>query len=268
MPRGSPPGLVKRTSLGFARGLGASPGKQRADLLLVEQGLAESRARAQALLLSGRVYLGEQRVDKPGALLPRTAPLSVRQPERYVSRGGYKLEGALRALELSLEGAVVLDVGASTGGFTDCALQHGARRVYAVDVGQGQLAPRLASDARVVVRDRCNARALGPEDFPEPIEVVTVDASFIGVAKLLPAIAAVLPSGGRLLAMIKPQFEVGLEVARRSRGVIRDPVAREAALEGARRALEEHGFERLAESDSALPGPRGNVERFMLARRR
>ncbi len=241
--------------------------RKRADLLLVERGLAESRTRAQALLLAGRVYAGEQRIDKSGTLLPADIELEVRGGERFVSRGGHKLEGALEALELDVEGAVAIDVGASTGGFTDCLLQHGAARVYAVDVGQGQLAQKLRDDERVVVMDRTNARHLEPSSFPEPIDLIVIDASFIGLDKLMPALSGLLREGGRLLAMVKPQFEVGREQARRHRGVIKDPALREAGIESARVAITSQGLRITGECDSAVPGPKGNVERFVLAER-
>lgn len=239
--------------------------KQRVDALLVERGLVESRAKAQALLLAGKVWSGERRVDKPGTSLPGDAPLSVTEPAQYVSRGGYKLAGALDALAIDVTGRCAVDVGASTGGFTDCLLQRGARKVYAVDVGHGLLASRIASDPRVVVRDGTNARHLTAADFDEPIDLIVADASFIGVDKLLPAFAAVLPAGAELLVMIKPQFEVGKELAKKSRGVIRDPEVRDAALEAAVRATELAGFTIRGRVDSTVHGPKGNVEHFVHA---
>lgn len=241
--------------------------KQRLDTLLVERGLAPTRTRAQALILAGRVFSEQQRLDKAGAQVDLELPLSVREGERFVSRGGAKLEGALVALELDVADYCCMDVGASTGGFTDCLLQRGAGRVYAIDVGFGQLAHKLRSDERVVNRERTNARHLQRDDFPEPIDLVVVDASFIGLGKLLPAIARVLAGQGQLLAMVKPQFEVGREAAKRAKGVIKDPKLREAALDKVRAELAEQGFVVRAEVDSALPGPKGNVERFMLCAR-
>jgi len=239
----------------------------RADMAMVSQGLATTRSQARALLMAGRVYWGEQRVDKGGALLPATARLEVRGDDRFVSRGGYKLESALRELDLPVTGVIAVDVGASTGGFTDCLLQSGAARVYAVDVGQGQLAARLQQDPRVVVRDRTNARDLVPEDFPAPIDLVTVYASFISLDRLLPVVARLLRPGGVVLALVKPQFEAGREAASRGRGVIRDPAVREAAIGRARAAMVAAGLAVLGERDSRVPGPKGNVERFMLGRR-
>lgn len=200
-------------------------------------------------------------------MLADDAILTARGGDRYVSRGGDKLEGALRDLALDVTDLVALDVGASTGGFTDCLLQAGAARIYAVDVGHGQLAERLRRDPRVIPRDRVNARHLQPEDFPEPLALVVVDASFISLSKLAPAIARLLAPGALLLALIKPQFEAGREAASRSRGVIRDPDVREAAIAGARAAIVKEGFSVIGEADSRVPGPKGNVERFLLARR-
>lgn len=240
--------------------------KQRADLLLVEQGLAPTRARAQALCLSGRVFWGERRVDKPGTPLPPDAALVVRGDTRYVSRGGLKLEGALKTLTVDVHGKICLDIGASTGGFTDCLLQHGASRVYAVDVGRAQLAEKLRSDPRVVVREGVNARHLTHADFPELPALVVVDASFIGLEKLLPAISAVLAGCGELLALVKPQFQVGRDEARRSRGVIRDEALRASAIAQVNEALVANGFEVLGGCDSTVPGPKGNVEHFLYAR--
>lgn len=242
--------------------------RERVDLLLVERGLAESRARAQRLILAGRVYSGERRIEKSGELVSSDAPLSMREGERFVSRGGEKLEGALAALELDVRDTTCADIGASTGGFTDCLLKRGARRVYAVDVGHGQLAHALRNDARVVVLERTNARYLTRETLGDAVDVVVVDASFIGIEKLLDGIVAVLREGGTLLALVKPQFEAGRDEAAKGRGVIRDEAVRSHAIARARAAIESAGFQVLAEVDSVLAGPKGNRERFVLARRR
>ncbi|MEZ4222097.1 MAG: TlyA family RNA methyltransferase [Polyangiaceae bacterium] len=241
--------------------------KRRVDQLLVDRGLAESRTRAQALILAGKVFSGERKLDKAGMAIAEDTPLEIRGLDPYVSRGGHKLAGALDDLDVAVTGAVCVDIGASTGGFTDCALQRGAARVYAVDVGHGQLAAKLVQDARVVVRDGENARHLSAESFPESIDVVLVDASFIGLGKLLPAIAAILAPGSRLLALIKPQFEVGREEATRHRGVIRDPELRARAIADALAAVKDHGFEVLGDAPCRVPGPKGNVEHFVYARR-
>jgi 23S rRNA (cytidine1920-2'-O)/16S rRNA (cytidine1409-2'-O)-methyltransferase len=243
--------------------------KVRVDQLLVDRGLADSRARAQALILAGEVFAGEARVEKAGDTVPADAPLRVADRRRFVSRGGDKLDGALAALGGfdDLAGLICLDVGASTGGFTDCLLQRGAARVHAVDVGWGQLHASLRSDPRVVVRERTNARALERSDLGEAIDLVVVDASFIGIEKLLPAILRVLRPGGALVALVKPQFEAGREAVARGRGVIRDREVREAAIASAREAVIASGFEVVGEVDSGVAGPKGNVERFIHARR-
>jgi 23S rRNA (cytidine1920-2'-O)/16S rRNA (cytidine1409-2'-O)-methyltransferase len=242
--------------------------RERADALLVARGLAASRAKAQALIMAGAVFSGDRRIDKPGALLGGDAPLAVvTKGPRFVSRGGDKLDAALDALDVRVTGLVCLDVGASTGGFTDCLLQRGAARVYAVDVGYGQLAEKLRRDARVDVRERVNARDLTPDDFAPLPELCVVDASFIGLGKLIGAIARVLAPGGTLVALVKPQFEAGREAASRGRGVIRDEETRSSAIAAARRAVEAAGFVVLGEVDSAVHGPKGNVERFLHARR-
>jgi 23S rRNA (cytidine1920-2'-O)/16S rRNA (cytidine1409-2'-O)-methyltransferase len=241
--------------------------KARLDSLLVERGLAPTRTVAVGCILAGRVFSGERRLDKPGTSVPRDIPLSVRELPRYVSRGGIKLEGALGALGVQASGKVWLDIGASTGGFTDCLLQHGAARVYAVDVGKGQLAEKLRQDPRVVSREGTNARYLVAADFPEPIVAVVLDASFIGLSKLLPAVQAVLAPGGELLALIKPQFEVGRELANEHRGVIRDSELRQRVIVAVLAELGPHGFEVLGSCDSVLPGPKGNLEHFVHARR-
>jgi len=233
----------------------------------VELGLADSRTRAQARVLAGQVYWETRRIDKPGDLVPEDAELRVVGDDRYCSRGGHKLEGALQDLSVDPTGAVAVDVGASTGGFSDCLLQHGARRVYAVDVGHGQLAEKLRQDPRVVVMDRTNARNLTRESFPELVDLGVVDASFISLEKLLPAIADFLPPGSRLLALIKPQFEVGREEAARTHGVVTDEAVRNAAIARVLDAVRSAGFEVLGDCKCRVPGPRGNVEHFVLARR-
>jgi 23S rRNA (cytidine1920-2'-O)/16S rRNA (cytidine1409-2'-O)-methyltransferase len=241
----------------------------RIDQLLVERGLASSRVKAQALVMAGAVSSAGQRVDKVGTLVDRDADISVAgAASRFVSRGGEKLDGALDhfvAQGLDVKGSVCVDIGASTGGFTDCLLSRGAAKVYAVDVGYGQLALSLRQDARVVVRERTNAKNLARDDFAEPIDLVVVDASFIGIGKLIDAIARITRDGGSLVALIKPQFEAGRKAVSRGRGVIRDPEIRAHAIEIGREAVLRAGFSIRAEVDSALPGPKGNVERFVYA---
>lgn len=244
------------------------PPRIRVDQLLVERGLAPSRAKAQALIMAGAVTSDGRRVDKVGTTLHADADVTVARSARFVSRGGEKLDHALTAFAaagLTVADCTAVDIGASTGGFTDCLLSRGVAKIYAVDVGYGQLAARLRTDARVVVRERTNARDLTRTDFVEPVDLVVVDASFIGLGKLVPTIARILRAGGALVALVKPQFEAGKEAASRGRGVIRDAAVRERAIADACRAVLEAGFVIHAEIDSALPGPKGNVERFVYA---
>ena len=241
--------------------------KVRIDQLLVARGLAPSRARAQAVVLAGEVFVSGARIDKAGALVDADAPVDVRMPDHpYVSRGGVKLAGALDAFALDVTGMRCVDLGASTGGFTDCLLQRGAARVVAVDVGYGQLAHKLRTDPRVTVMERTNARALDAGDVGGPSDLVVVDASFIGLSKLLPAVVRCTRAGGHLVALVKPQFEVGREQASRGKGVVRDESVRSDAIDGAVHAVVEAGFDVLARCDSVLPGPKGNREAFVHAR--
>ncbi len=232
-------------------------------------GLAESRAKAQALVLAGSVYLGEERIDKAGALVDAEAPLAIRSGKsKYVSRGGDKLAGGLDDLRVDPAGLRCLDLGASTGGFTDCLLQRGAVFVAAVDVGYGQLAQKLRDDPRVLVRERTNGRTLEPEALGGAVDLTVVDASFIGLGKLLEAIARCTKPGGALVALVKPQFEVGREIASKTRGVVRDEAVRTAAIDGVVSELEEHGFTLQGRADSRVLGPKGNREAFLHAIRR
>jgi 23S rRNA (cytidine1920-2'-O)/16S rRNA (cytidine1409-2'-O)-methyltransferase len=242
--------------------------KQRIDHLLVTRGFSPSRTRAHASLLAGEVYVAGVRVDKAGALVAEDAAIEVRgQDHAYVSRGGAKLAGALDTFTLDVRGLRCLDLGASTGGFTDCLLQRGAAQVTAVDVGYGQLAHKLRIDPRVVVMERTNARTLTPESAGGVADLTVVDASFIGLGKLMPAIALCTRRGGSLVALVKPQFEAGREAASRGKGVIRDEAVRARAIERAVEAVQQAGFAIEAKCDSALPGPKGNREVFVHARR-
>jgi 23S rRNA (cytidine1920-2'-O)/16S rRNA (cytidine1409-2'-O)-methyltransferase len=242
--------------------------KVRLDQLLVSRALAPTRARAQALILAGDVLVGGARVDKAGALVAEDAAVDVRRADHpYVSRGGVKLAGALDAFAVDPADKLCLDLGASTGGFTDCLLQRGARRVVAVDVGYGQLAHKLRVDPRVAVMERTNARTLEAPDVGGPVDLTVVDASFIGLGKLMAAVARCTAPGGDLVALVKPQFEVGREEASRGRGVVRDEKVRGEAVEGAAADVSAAGFEVLAQRDSVLPGPKGNREVFLHARR-
>ena len=243
---------------------GRAPPKQRADQLLVDRGLVESRARAQALILAGKVFSGEARIEKPGQSLAADRPLSLRgQDHPWVSRGGVKLAHGLAHFGLSPAGRVCLDVGASTGGFTHVLLHHGAARVYAVDVGHGQLDWSLRNDPRVVVRERTNARHLAAEDVPEPVGALVCDASFIGLSTLLPAPLALCAPGAWAVALVKPQFEVGPAVAKG--GVVRDPAAHRAVCERVSAWWAGlPGWSVLGVEPSPLLGPEGNRE-FLLA---
>jgi 23S rRNA (cytidine1920-2'-O)/16S rRNA (cytidine1409-2'-O)-methyltransferase len=241
--------------------------KERADQMLVARGLVESRARAQALILAGLVFSGERRVDKAGHLLAGDAPLELRgQPHPWVSRGGLKLVHGLAAFALSPAGLVCLDVGASTGGFTDVLLAHGAARVHAVDVGHGQLAWKLRSDPRVAVHEKTNARHLSAATIAEPIAALVCDASFIGLQTVLPAGLALCAPGAWAVALIKPQFEAGPGQVG-SRGVVRDPAVHEAVCARIRdwwAGLP--GWAVLGIVESPITGPEGNREFLIGAR--
>ncbi len=240
--------------------------KVRADQLLVARGLVPTRARAQALVLAGKVYVGEARIDKAGALLPDDAAIVLRAEDHpYVSRGGVKLAGALDTFGVDPRGMCCIDLGASTGGFTDCLLQRGAASVAAVDVGYGQLAHKLRTDPRVLVLERTNAKTLEPEHVGGVADLVVIDASFIGLGKLLPAVVRCLAPGGQLVALVKPQFEVGREQAKRGKGVVRDPEVRARAISGAIEDVKAAGLVVLAACDSTLEGPKGNREAFVHA---
>lgn len=235
----------------------------RADVRLVELGLASSRERAQALILAGKVYLNESRVEKAGQPIDSEARLSLKgSPLRYVSRGGIKLEGALNALSIDPSGWTVADFGASTGGFTDCLLQHGASRVYAIDVGYGQLAHSVRTDPRVIVLERCNARYLRAEDLPEPLDAVVIDVSFISLTKVLDAATAVLKRSGQILAMVKPQFEVGKHRVGKG-GVVRDPQIRMHAIDAVAQCATRLGLTEIGRADAPIKGPKGNHEAFL-----
>ncbi len=245
------------------------PQKTRIDQLLVARGLAPTRARAQAMVLAGSVYVAGARVDKAGTTVSEDARIDVKGADHpYVSRGGVKLAGALDAFGLDVSGFSCLDLGASTGGFTDCLLQRGAAKVTAVDVGYGQLAHKLRTDPRVVVMERTNARTLEPSAIGGLVDLTVVDASFIGLGKLMDAAARCTKPGGELVALIKPQFEVGREEASRGKGVVRDEEVRRNAIDTAVRDVSAAGFEILGQCASVLEGPKGNREAFVRARRK
>jgi 23S rRNA (cytidine1920-2'-O)/16S rRNA (cytidine1409-2'-O)-methyltransferase len=240
--------------------------RRRADQLLVEQGLAESRTKAQALILAGLVSCGARRVEKPGEMLAAAVVLALKAGDHpWVSRGGVKLAHALDHFRIAVEGAVALDIGASTGGFTEVLLDRGARQVYAVDVGHGQLAWKLRQDTRVVVFERCNARHLTHADIPEPVAIITCDASFIGLATVLPASLELAAEKAQLVALIKPQFEAGPSRVGKG-GVVRDPaVHREVCENAAAWVAEQPGWSVVGIVESPILGPEGNREFLLYA---
>ncbi|MBI2873536.1 MAG: TlyA family RNA methyltransferase [Firmicutes bacterium] len=243
--------------------MGERPAYTRLDELLVERGVYPTRSRARAEVMAGNVYVDGRKVEKAGTRVSPEASLETRGPRfPYVSRGGAKLEGALDAFKLEVGGRTVLDVGASTGGFTDCCLQRGARRVYAVDVGYGQLAWTLRKDPRVVVKERSNARYLRPGDLPEPVEIAVIDVSFISLGLVLPAVRPLLAPDGQVLALVKPQFEAGRSQVGK-RGVVRSPEVHREVLVRVAAAAEEAGFSIAGVTPSPLKGPEGNLEFFI-----
>lgn len=237
--------------------------RRRVDSLLAERGLSPSRTSAAASVRAGRVRVGRggARATKPGQMIPEDEALAVEEPPRYVSRGGIKLENALATLDLEVAGRECLDVGASTGGFTDCLLRHGAARVCALDVARGQLDWTLRNDDRVLVLEGVNARNLEPGELPWLPDLATIDVSFISLRKVLPALAQALTPGGDLLAMVKPQFELGRERVGKG-GVVRDPEDRREAVADVARAAADLGLAVRGFAPSGLPGPKGNVETF------
>ncbi|HXG33933.1 MAG TPA: TlyA family RNA methyltransferase [Bryobacteraceae bacterium] len=237
--------------------------RQRLDQLLVERGLAESRAKARALILAGQVFVEGERASKPGQMVALDAGLSVAAPPPYVSRSGKKLEAALDAFGISVQDRVCLDVGASTGGFTDCLLQRGARRVYAVDVGRGQLDWRLRRDPRVVVREGINARYLRFEDIGEYVDLAVCDVSFISVTLILPAVSALLQPAGEMVILVKPQFEVGRGQVGKG-GIVRDPELHRLACERVAQAVRALGFT-VSVIESPIAGAEGNKEFLLYA---
>jgi 23S rRNA (cytidine1920-2'-O)/16S rRNA (cytidine1409-2'-O)-methyltransferase len=240
--------------------------RRRADTLLVERGLAPSRTAAAASVRSGRVRLGKEgsTVEKPSELLPEDAELIVEEGQQFVSRGGIKLDKALNELPIKVEGRFCLDVGASTGGFTDCLLQRGARMVIAVDVGYGQLDWRLRQDSRVLVMERLNARHLGESFLPFRPELITVDVSFISLAMLMPSIVATATPDADLLGLVKPQFELGKDKVGKG-GVVRDAADRRDAIRRVAEAAQAEGLVVRGLASSGLPGPKGNRETFVWA---
>lgn len=241
--------------------------KERLDKLIVERGLAESRTRAQALILAGQVLVAEQRADKPGQMVDTTLEIRIKgEAPRYVSRGGLKLEAALREFHIDPTNKICIDVGASTGGFTDCLLQHGAACVWAIDVGHNQLAWKIRQDPRVVVLEGQNARDLAPEQFTEPLTIATIDVVFISLTKVLPALVACLADGAAIIALIKPQFEVGRgEVGKH--GIVTDPTKHRRVLTEVARFAASLNLLPVDAIESPILGAEGNREFLMHLRK-
>ena len=244
--------------------MGETMTKMRLDLLLVEQGFFESRERAKAAVMAGEVLVNGVRVDKAGTAIDTTATLAISGEKLpFVSRGGLKLAKAVSCFDLSLENLTVLDVGASTGGFTDCALQNGAAKVYSVDVGYGQLAWKLRQDPRVVVLEKTNARYLTKAEIPEPIDIFVADVSFISIRKILPAVAPLLKDGGLGMILIKPQFEAGKEKVGKN-GVVRDGAVHAEVIAEVAAAAITLDLAPQALDYSPITGPKGNIEYLLL----
>lgn len=234
--------------------------KERLDALLTNRGLFESRAKAQAAVMAGQILVNDQKIDKPGTQVAEDAVIRILGDKlRYVSRGGLKLEKALKIFPISVAGKVVADVGASTGGFTDCALQNDAAKVYAIDVGYGQLAWKLRNDERVVNMERTNVRYLEKENLQEMVDAVTIDVAFISLDKILPAVHKILKPDGFVIALIKPQFEAGKENVGK-KGVVRDPKVHESVINNVIAFAKNEGFGIAGLEFSPIKGPEGNIE--------
>jgi 23S rRNA (cytidine1920-2'-O)/16S rRNA (cytidine1409-2'-O)-methyltransferase len=239
-------------------------GKTRLDELLVLRGLAENKVKAQALIMAGLVEVPGLQGPKAGSSIPTDSVISLKEQIPYVSRGGLKLEGALDIFAINVSGKICLDIGASTGGFTDCLLQRGAQKVYSVDVGHGLMHPKISGDPRVVNIENTNFRNFDPEILKEPVEFCTIDVSFISLKSILPVVAKSVVPGGEVLAMVKPQFEAGQQDL--VKGVVVDTLARQAAITAVREFALSHGFVFHGGADSKLKGPQGNVEHFLWLR--
>ena len=239
--------------------------KERVDKVLVERGLVDSRTRAQALILAGQVLIREQRIDKPGQLIDPNAEIRIKgETPRYASRGGLKLEAALREFSINPEGKTCIDVGASTGGFTDCLLQHGAARVWAIDVGHNQIVWPLRQDPRVVVLEGVNARNLTPDQFAVRFEVATIDVSFISLTRILPAVGPCLTATADCVTLIKPQFEVGRDQIGKG-GIVRDPALHSSACERVENVVRQMNY-KTDIIESPILGAEGNKEFLLYAR--
>ncbi|OAG28245.1 rRNA methyltransferase [Thermodesulfatator autotrophicus] len=243
--------------------------KERLDKLLVKRGLAESREKAQALIMAGQVYVNGKRLDKAGHKVPLEAEIEVKgKGLPFVSRGGLKLAHALKHFGLDVKGLICADIGASTGGFTDCLLQAGAQKVYAIDVGKGQLHYKLRQDPRVIVLEGVNARYLSEKDLPELVDLVTIDVSFISLTKILPAALRILKPGGKIIALIKPQFEVGREKVGKG-GVVRNPALHQEVIKKIEEfSTKELSLKSLGVVESPILGPAGNKEFLIVLEKR
>jgi len=237
--------------------------KKRIDLLVFEKGLAESREKAKALIMAGSVFVGGERIDKAGQMIDENADIEIKGKKlEFVSRGGLKLKGAIDHFDIKLDGVHAMDIGASTGGFTDCMLIHGAAKVYCVDVGYGQLAWKLRTDERVVNLERTNIRYFDDTILERPLDFGTIDVSFIGLKLVLPVLYRVLREGGRAVCLIKPQFEAGREAVGK-KGVVRDPKVHAEVVERVLNLTQELGFTVLGVYHSPIRGPEGNIEYLM-----
>ena len=241
--------------------------KERLDVLLVQRGLAASREKAKAVIMAGSVLVGGQREDKAGTMIDEKAEITIKGNQLpYVSRGGFKLEKAMKSFALALDGRVCMDVGASTGGFTDCMLQNGAVRVYSVDVGHGQLDWKLRNDARVVCMEKTNIRYVVPEDIGEPPSFVSIDVSFISLTKVLGPVRELMTDEGELVCLIKPQFEAGREKVGK-KGVVRDPAVHEEVIRKVASYAAQLGLECSGLDFSPIKGPEGNIEYLLYLRK-
>lgn len=238
----------------------------RLDQYLVEKGFVPTREKAQAIIMAGLVYVDDKPITKPGTRIKEGQKIEVKEPPKYVSRGGYKLEWALQRFGLDVKDMVVLDVGSSTGGFTQCLLMHGAKKVYAVDVGRGQMDPKLRSDTRVVLYEKTDARELTDKHIPEPVDLITVDVSFISVNKIIPHVVKFLKEEGILLVLVKPQFEVGPERVRK--GIVKGEEDKKHAIIKVVELLNSLGFKVAGVIKSKPKGTKGNEEFFLLAGRK
>ncbi|NLP46609.1 MAG: TlyA family RNA methyltransferase [Epulopiscium sp.] len=234
--------------------------KERLDILLVNNHLASSREQAKAFIMAGQVYVEDQREDKPGAKFATDVNIILKQNQKpYASRGGYKLEKALQSFPISLNNKVALDIGASTGGFTDCMLQNGAKKVYAIDVGYGQLAWELRQDSRVITMEKTNIRYVQPEDIPEKADFASIDVSFISLTKVLPAVKHLLKDNGEIVSLIKPQFEAGREKVGK-KGVVKDPKIHKQVILNIINFVHSQGLFVYQLDYSPIKGPKGNIE--------